>query len=281
VKRERVRARGRASATVAVILVLGLSMAACSAGGPPSVVGKHTLRVGVKSDQPGLGLRLTDGRFVGFDVDVAKYVAAKLGVSADNITFVPVTSATREKVLKNGSVDMVVATYSITPERGTLVTFAGPYYVAHQDTMVRADETSIHTVHDLSGKRLCAAAGSISLERVTQELGIAAKLVPARSYSACVAMLLSRKVDAVSTDDLILAGFAASAGPAVRILNAPFSDERYGIGLRKSDLSGCEAINRAISQMYLDGTAARLLRKWFGQTRLQLDPYVPQFEGCD
>lgn len=280
-RRERVTARGRARAAAAVVLALGLSTTACSAGGPPSIVGKQTLRIGVKADQPGLGLRLADGRFAGFDVDVATYVAAKLGVQPDHITFVPVTSATRERVLENGSVDMVVATYSITPERGTLVTFAGPYYVAHQDTMVRGNETAIHTVHDLKGKRLCEAAGSNSWKRVTQELGIAAKLVKVPSYSACVAMLLAGKLDAVSTDDLILAGFAARAGPAVRILNAPFSDERYGIGLRKGDLSGCEAINRAISQMYLDGTAARLLHKWFGQTKLQLDPYVPQFEGCD
>ena len=278
--RERGTARGRARAAAAVVLALGLGTAACSAGGPPSIVGKQTLRIGVKADEPGLGLRLADGRFTGFDVDVATYVAGKLGVPPGRITFVPVTSATREKVLENGSVDMVVATYSITPERETLVTFAGPYYVAHQDTMVRADETAIRTVHDLKGKRLCAAAGSNSWKRVTRELGIAAKLVPAPSYSACVAMLLAGKVDAVSTDDLILAGFAARAGRAVRILNAPFSDEPYGIGLRKGDLSGCEAINRAISQMYLDGTAARLLRKWFGHTKLQLDPYVPQFEGC-
>ena len=273
--------RERANWSVAVVLALGLSAAACSAGEPPSVAGKPTLRIGVKADQPGLGLRLTDGRFAGFDVDVATYVAARLGVQPDHITFVPVTSATRETVLENGSVDMVVATYSITPTRGRKVTFAGPYYVAHQDTMVRVAETTIRTVHDLKGKRLCQAKGSNSWRRVTLELGIAATLVPAPSYSACVAMLLAGTVDAVSTDDLILAGFAGRAGPAVRILNAPFSDERYGIGLRKGDLSGCEAINRAISQMYLDGTAARLLRKWFGQTRLQLDPYVPQFEGCD
>jgi glutamate transport system substrate-binding protein len=280
VKRECSPAGGRARAAAALVLALALSTAACSAG-PPSIAGQQTLRIGVKADQPGLGLRLADGRFAGFDVDVARYVAAKLGVEPDHITFVPVTSATREKVLENGSVDMVIATYSITPERGTLVTFAGPYYVAHQDTMVRAGETAIRTVHDLKGKRLCAAAGSHSWERVTQELGIAAKLVSAPSYSACVAKLLAGKVDAVSTDDLILAGFAARAGPAVRILNAPFSDERYGIGLRKGDLGGCEAINRAISQMYLDGTAARLLHKWFGQTKLQLGRYVPQFEGCD
>ena len=279
-KRGCARAGGRAGAAAVVAFALGLSMAACSASGPPSIVGKQTLRIGVKADQPGLGLRLPDGRFAGFDVDVARYVAAKLGVRPDHITFVPVTSATRETALENGSVDMVFATYSITPERETKVTFGGPYYVAHQDTIVRAGDTAIRSVHDLKGKRLCAVAGSTSWKRVTQELNIAAVLVPAASYSACVAMLLDGRVDAVSTDDLILAGFAAQAGPAVRIVNAPFSYERYGIGIRKGDLSGCEAVNRSISQMYLDGTAAALLQKWFGKTRLQLDIDVPQFEGC-
>jgi glutamate transport system substrate-binding protein len=281
VKRERAVDGRRAVMAAVVALTLGLSVASCSASGPPSIVGKQTLRIGVKADQPGLGLQLPDGKFAGFDVDVALYVAAKLGVRPDHITFVPVTSATRETALENGSVDMVIATYSITPERETKVTFGGPYYVAHQDTMVRAGDTAIRSVNDLKGKRLCAVAGSNSWKRVTQELNIAAVLVPAASYSACVAMLLDGRVDAVSTDDLILAGFAAREGAKVRIVNAPFSYERYGIGIRKGDLSGCEAVNRAVSQMYLDGTAAALLQKWFGSTRLQLDTYVPQFEGCE
>ena len=276
-KRRRAAAGGWVSAVVA--LALGLSLAACSATGPASVVGRQTLRIGVKANQPGLGQQLPDGRFVGFDVDVARYIAAQLGVRPDQITFVPVTSANREAALENGTVDMVIATYSITPERETKVTFGGPYYVVHQDTMVRAGDTAIRRVEDLKGKRLCQVTGSTSWERVTQELGIKAKLVPAASYSACVAMLRDGRVDAVSTDDLILADFAR-AGTAVRIMNAPFSYERYGIGIRKGDVSGCEAVNRAVSQMYLDGTAAALLQKWFGKTGLQLDTHVPQFEGC-
>jgi glutamate transport system substrate-binding protein len=277
----RVRITAHRGAGAAAVLALAVSLlSACSAGGPPSIVGAQSLRIGVKADQPGLGLRLPDGRFVGFDVDVARYVAAKLGVRPDHITFVPVTSATRETALENGSVDMVFATYSITPERETKVTFGGPYYVAHQDTMVRRGDITIRNVHDLKGKRLCAVAGSNSWKRVTQELNIAATLVSATSYSDCVAMLLDRRVDAVSTDDLILAGFAAREGSAIRIVNAPFSDERYGIGIKKGDSGACEAVNRAVSEMYLDGTAAALLHKWFGKTGLQLDTHVPQFEGC-
>jgi len=277
VKRRRAAAGGWVSAVVA--LALGLSLAACSATGPASIAGRQTLRIGVKANQPGLGQQLPDGRFVGFDVDVARYIAAQLGVRPDHITFVPVTSANREAALENGTVDMVIATYSITPKRETKVTFGGPYYVAHQDTMVRVGDTALRSVRDLKGKRLCQVTGSNSWKRVTQELNIAATLVPAASYSACVTMLQDGRVDAVSTDDLILAGFAR-AGTAVRIVNAPFSYERYGIGIRKGDVSGCEAVNRAVSQMYLDGTAAALLQKWFGKTGLQLDTHVPQLEGC-
>ena len=100
-RRRRAAAGGWVSAVVA--LVLGLSLAACSATGPASIVGQRTLRIGVKANQPGLGLRLPDGRFVGFDVDVARYVAAQLGVRPDHITFVPVTSATRETALETGT----------------------------------------------------------------------------------------------------------------------------------------------------------------------------------
>ena len=192
-KRVRARAGGWAGAVAAV--ALGLSLAACSATGPASIVGQQTLRIGVKADQPGLGLRLPDGRFAGFDVDVARYVAAKLGVRPDHITFVPVTSATRQAALENGSVDMVFATYSITPERETKVSFGGPYYVAHQDTMVRAGDTAIRSVHDLKGKRLCQVTGSTSWKRVTQALNIKAALVPAASYSACVDMLLGGRLE--------------------------------------------------------------------------------------
>ena len=112
----------RAGVAAVVALALGLSMAACSATAPPSLVGKQTLRIGVKADQPGLGLRQPNGTFAGFDVDVARYVAGRLGVRPDHITFVPVTSATRETALETGSVDLVDGSVLRMP--GTLITGA-------------------------------------------------------------------------------------------------------------------------------------------------------------
>ncbi|CND84434.1 extracellular solute-binding protein [Mycobacterium tuberculosis] len=247
---------------------------------PPSITDRDTLVIGVKDDQPGLSQRTRDGSFAGFDVDVATYVAGRLDVAPKNLTFRPLSSDERENALRRGAVDMVVGTYSITPERKDQVTFAGPYYVAHQDILVRQGDRTVRNVRDLRGKRLCKVAGSNSWRRVTEERKVAATLVPAGSYADCVKALAAGRLDAVSTDDLILAGFAATGGSGVTVVNAPFSDERYGIGLPKGDVEGCRAINRILTGMYQNGAAETLLGQWFTTSGLDLTITVPQFEGC-
>ncbi|WP_157253667.1 glutamate ABC transporter substrate-binding protein [Nonomuraea typhae] len=262
-----------------LILAAALSLAGCGiqVGGQASILDKDELIVAVKSDQPGLGLRTGD-RFEGFDVDVASYVAKYLG---KKVTFVETTSEGREDKLRSGAADMVIATYSISPQRKAEVTFAGPYYVSRQDILVRKETTDIRGVRDLEGRRLCQAKGSISASRVVVGRRVMADLVPAETYGACVDLLRSRQVDAVSTGDLILAGFAARDEGAYTIVNAPFTEERYGIALRLGDVAGCEEVNRALTEMYQSGAAAGLLERRFGSTGLRLTTSVPQFEGCE
>ncbi|MCG5220119.1 glutamate ABC transporter substrate-binding protein [Streptosporangium sp. KLBMP 9127] len=263
---------------LAAISALVLVSAGCglSSGQPESVADKETLVIGVKQDQPGLGLR-KGSKYEGFDVDVAAYVAGKLGVQ--NVRYVTAPSAKRESMLQAGTVDLIFASYSVTPERKTKVDFAGPYYVAHQDTLIRSSDTTIHNVRDLRGKKLCEVAGSNSWRRVKEERKVAVNLVAGASYSDCIDQLREKTVDAVSTDDLILAGFAGQ-DDSIKIINAPFTDERYGVGVKKGDVAGCEAVNKAITEMYQDGTAEKLLKKWFGPTGLKVTLSVPQFEGC-
>ncbi|MFD0686565.1 glutamate ABC transporter substrate-binding protein [Actinomadura fibrosa] len=244
------------------------------------------LTIGIKFDQPALGLKKPDGTFDGFDVDVAKYIAQKLGVPESGITFKETTSANRESFLGGGQVDLVVATYSITDARKQQITFGGPYYVAHQDTMVKADNTSIKKPEDLKGKKLCKAAGSNSFRRITEgppdgKLNIkGVTLVDAASYSECTAKLKAGALDAVSTDDLILAGFANQQKGSFKVINAPFTDEKYGVGIKKGDKETCEAVNTAIQSMYSDGSAKTYLEKHFAGTGLKLVTTVPQMEGC-
>ncbi|XRQ10299.1 glutamate ABC transporter substrate-binding protein [Actinomadura welshii] len=255
------------------VVVLAFGLVGCAAA-EASIAGNDVVVVGVKADQPRLGFR-EDGKFTGFEVDVGTYIARHLG--AARVEFREVRSDDREQKLNDRVVDIVLASYSITPDRAKLATFGGPYYVAHQDIMVRRGEIRIRGVRDLAGRRMCEANGSVSTERVVKGLSIPTELVPGTSYSDCVTKLRKREVDAVSTGGLVLAGFSA---PDLEIVNAPFTDERYGVGMRKGDIDGCEAVNRAITTMFQDGTASDLLRKWFGPSGLELVEEVPQFEGC-
>jgi glutamate transport system substrate-binding protein len=270
----------RAIAAPGAVLAAVALLPACGLGAQEeqSIADKESLVIGVKEDQPALGVKRPDGTYEGFDVDVATYIAGRLGIPQSRLTFRTTNSSVREDALAKGTVDMIIATYSITAKRKMKVTFGGPYYVAHQDTFVRADAAAIKDVRDLKGKRICEVTGSNSWRRVIEERKVAAKPVTVNTYGACMDALAAGRLDAVSTDDLILAGFAT--GRPGRMINAPFTDEKYGVGLKKGDLKGCEEVNRAITAMYQDGTAQRLLTKWFGKSGLKLTTSVPQFEGC-
>jgi glutamate transport system substrate-binding protein len=243
------------------------------------------LTIGVKFDQPGLGQKQPDGSVKGFDVDVAKYIAKQLGVDEKNITWKEARSANRDAFVQNGTVDMVVATYSITPERQKKITFGGPYYIAHQDLMVRGNDTSVKTLADLKGKKICAVQGSNSWKNITEGTNklnekVTATTVQANGYDDCITKLKGGTVDVVSTDNTILAGFAAREGNSVKVVNAPFTDEKYGVGIKKGDSKSCEAINAAISKMYDDGSAQKFLQEEFGQTSLKYDTTKPAPVGC-
>ncbi|NYH53143.1 glutamate transport system substrate-binding protein [Nocardiopsis arvandica] len=276
----RSRHRRITAAALAAVAVLGLPACSTVLGEQESLADATSLTVGVKTDQPGLGLEDENGDITGFDVDVALYIADRLGVSAEDVEFTGVTSANREQKLIDGDVDMVVATYSITPARKTQVTFGGPYYVAKQDVLVRAEDSGIRGVHDLEGLRVCQGEGSNSAARITEGLGISVRKTEAPSYSACIEDLREGRVDAVSTDNLILAGFLAEDPSSFHLVDEPFTDEKYGVGLPRGDIRGCEAVNDAISRMYQSGRAGELLDTWFGEAELKLVKSVPQFEGC-
>ena len=165
------------------------------------------IRIGIKFDQPGLGFKKS-GTYVGFDVDVAKYIAKKLGYSEDQIIWKEAPSKQREAMIQNGDVDMILATYSITDERKKAVSFAGPYFVAGQDLLVRKDDNSINGPEDLNGKRLCSVTGSTSAATVKEKFASEVQLMEQPGYAECATALFSGIVDAVTTDDIILAGLA-------------------------------------------------------------------------
>ncbi|WP_111765026.1 glutamate ABC transporter substrate-binding protein [Nakamurella deserti] len=217
-----------------------------------------TLKIGIKFDQPGLGLQNPDGSFSGFDVDVATYVAKELGVEESGIEFIQTKSSEREASIENGTVDYIVATYSITDARKEKVNFAGPYFVAHQDLLV-AEGSDITGPEAMSGKILCSVAGSTSAQKVKDTYAADVALQEYGTYTECVEALAGGAVDAVTTDDVILAGYAAQYPGQLKLVGKGFSDENYGIGLTKGDTAGTDAVNAAIKKMIDDGSWAAAL----------------------
>lgn len=193
------------------------------------------LRVGAKEDQPYLGEKdPATGVYSGFDIEIARMMSASLGFDPKSIRFRTIASANRETALQNGQIDYYVGTYTINAMRKKLVGFAGPYYMAGQGLLVRTDEHGIDGPQDLDGKTVCSAAGSTPYQRIAADFPKAI-LVSYDTYSICVDNLLTYQVDAVTTDDAILLGFAAKAPDEMKVVGKPFSQEPYGIGVPRSD----------------------------------------------
>lgn len=243
----------RTACAAVCALACVLSVSAC---GADDEAGK--IRIGIKFDQPGLGFKKS-GTYVGFDVDVAKYIAKSLGYSEDQIIWKEAPSKQREAMLQNGDVDMILATYSITDDRKRVVSFAGPYFVAGQDLLIRKDETGINGPQDLNGKRLCSVTGSTSAVTVKEKFASKVQLMEQPGYAECATALLSGIVDAVTTDDIILAGLASASRGRLRVVGKPFTVERYGVGIKKGNTKLASQINNAITEMIQDGSWKRAI----------------------
>jgi glutamate transport system substrate-binding protein len=240
----------RVVGALALAAALPFSIVACGGGGGGD---ENTIVIGTKFDQPGLGLKNPDGTMSGFDVDVATYVAGELGYTPEQIEWKESPSGQRETLIQNGQVDYIVATYSITDSRKEKVDFAGPYLITGQSLLVREDNTDITGAASLqNNKRLCSVSGSTPAQKIKDEYpGV--QLQQYDTYSACIEALKNGAIDAVTTDEVILAGYAAQTPGAFKVVGGTFSEERYGIGLKKDDAELRTKINDAIEKMESSG----------------------------
>ncbi|MFF7864862.1 glutamate ABC transporter substrate-binding protein [Streptomyces qaidamensis] len=268
----------KVSAAAATALVLALTATACGGddGGDSNGSGSgggDKIKIGIKYDQPGLGLKEPDGSFSGFDVDVATYVAKELGYEPDQIEWVETKSADRENALSRGDVKMIAATYSITDERKQKVDFAGPYLLAHQDLLVKKD-SDITKATDLNEKKLCSVTGSTSAQNVKNDFAPKAQLSQRGGYSECLSALQSGGVDALTTDDSILAGYAAQEQykGQFKLAGLKLSNENYGIGVKKGDKATLDKINKALEKMVSDGAWEKAVQENFGPANYKNEP---------
>jgi glutamate transport system substrate-binding protein len=218
--------------------------------------GKGRIVIGVKDDQPGLGYYDQNAKaYTGFDIEIAELVAAQLGFTRSQVQFVPVESANRESALENGSVDLVVASYSYTQARSQVVSFAGPYFETTEGLLVRADETGVTSMNSLtSSDSICSASGSNSYSQISTLTN--AQSVSRNSFSECVNALKQHQLDGVYTDLAVLAGYAAEDPQDLRLIEVPkaAAPQLYGIGLPYGD----ELLRKKVDSILLaaekDGT---------------------------
>ncbi len=245
-----------------------------------NIQAKGKMVVGIKYDQPGVGQRNpTNNSFEGFDVDIAKLMAVGIfggtKETVDNkIEFKEAVSKNREPFLQNGDVDIVVASYTINDTRKQVVDFAGPYLLAHQDILVKSADNSIKAVGDLNGKKVCSVQGSTSEKNVVAKAP-KAELVSFDDYSKCTEALTDGRVVAVTTDGPILAGYVAKGNGAFKVLNAPFTDEPYGIGLKKGDDVFRAFLNDRLEKIEADGQWAKAFEATLGKLGLAVPTPPP------
>ncbi|MGB3441293.1 MAG: glutamate ABC transporter substrate-binding protein [Actinophytocola sp.] len=206
----------------------------------------------------------TTNALEGFDIDIVREIAkAIFGDQNNTVRFKVVTSAGRIKALQDGDVDVVVRTMTATCERWKDINFSAIYYMAGQRLLV--DHASkITSLDQLGGQKVCAAKGSTSIKTIAAN---PAKLIPVQvdNWSDCLIMLQQGQVEAVSTDDTILAGMVAQ-DPNVKMAGPKFTEEPYGIGIPKANVDMVKFVNGVLERAVAEGRWAASYNKWLGQT---------------
>ena len=245
------------------------------------IVEAGELKVGTKFDQPLFGLENLEGEPEGFDVEVAKLVAAKLGLEEDAVKFTETVSANREPFLQQGQVDMVVATYTINDKRDEVIDFAGPYFLAGQDILVaKGNPDDIKGEADLAGKKVCSVAGSTPAGYVEENIPDA-ELVLVDAYTKCRDALQNGQVQAVTTDNVILSGYVSEAPDDFELVGEPFTEEPYGIGVPEGEEEFCEFVNETLAEAAEDGSLQEAFDATAGEVIERDVSDLPEPRGCD
>jgi len=236
-----------------------------------------TINIGVKTDQPGIGfLAAGEDTPTGFDIEMGKIIAGQLGIAPEDIEWVETISDNREPFLQTDKVDLVIASYSITPERRAIVGQMGPYYETGEQLLVPTD-SDIESVDDIDGVEVCSVTGSTSLEQVVAE---GAKGRGFETYSECLEQVLNGSVPAMATDGAILLGYAADHPDDVKVVGDEFSEELYGIGYYpKDDTDFCNFLRDTVQQAIDDGDWEKAFEATLGKSGVET-PDPPTMDPC-
>ena len=252
-----------ATLSLAATLVLGSSAPSRAAddNSVDAIKKRGTIKIGVKYDAPPFGsLNPQTNQVAGFDVDIARAIAKHVLGSPDKVELVQVKSDNRIPLVQNGDIDAFVATATITPARMKTIDFSNVYYRAGQSLLVKKNST-IKSYKDLDGKGVCSVQGSTP-EQTIRRLVPKANVVVFETYPECLTALRGGRVDAVTTDNVILGGYEAQDPNNLELVGGLFTFEPYGIGIRKGNTSLTKAVNDTLADLKKSGEYAKLHQQW-------------------
>ncbi len=271
----------RVQLVIAIVLLFSLILAACAPTVPPAPTGSPAIRgipkaaegtslrkiqdrgklmAGVKYDVPTFGyLNPITNKLEGFDVDIVKGIAQYIFGDPEAVEFKQAVTKDRIPFLKDGIVDVVASTMTITEERTKEIDFADTYYVAGQSLLVPATST-ISSISNLAGKKVATAKGSTSETNIRQKAP-GAEVILFDTYSEAVQAMDTNRADAVTTDDIILYGYAKQAPNKYKVVGGQFTVEPYGIGVALGNKELLNAVNEALREMIKSGEWAKIYEK--------------------
>lgn len=220
--------------------------------------------IGLDDNFPPMGFRDKDNNLVGFDIDLAKATAEKLG---REVEFKPIDWASKEAELASGRIDAIWNGLSITPEREKQLTFSEPYMNDRQIIVVTMN-SPIQTKNDLKGKVIGIQDGSTSLVAFEKDQEIASSVKDVKKYADNVAALMDAKegrVDAVVVDSVVGRDYLKTRPGVYRVLDEDFGGEAFAVGMKKGNDVLAADINKALDELRKDGTMKQISEKWFGE----------------
>jgi polar amino acid transport system substrate-binding protein len=213
------------------------------------------------------------GTVEGFDVDMGRQIAQAIFGDPDKIQIKVIAYDQRVPLAHAGAVDLVADTMTMNCARWKDVNFSSVYYDAGQKVLVSSTSTA-RGIDDLGGKKVCAAVGSTSLDNIAK---VAAKPVPVGrpGFADCLVAFQQNEVDAISTDDTILAGLAAQ-DPYAKVVGRRFTAEPYGMAMPQDD-DFTRFVNAVLAKNRANGTWAATYKKWLGKLGPAPAPPVPEY----
>lgn len=260
----------RLTTALIAALVLAMLVSPAFAGKIEDIKKRGALIAGVKDSQPPFGyVDETSKQVVGFEIDIAKYLADKLGVK---LVLKPVTSSTRIPMLTQGEIDLIAATMTHKKDREGQIDFSNTYFMTGQRLLVKKGGP-IKSIKDLANKKIGSAKGSTS-EQNAKKAEPSATIVSFETYPEAVLALKQGKVEAVTTDEAILVGlkYADEKPDAWDIVGDFISPEPYGIGLVENDSKFRDFVNITLMEMWESGEYKKVYEKWFGKDTKNYSP---------